>query len=78
MCTMTRRRLLLLSLLGIAGTCVVLAVVAALQPGLRTGIRRLVERPDPAVIAVSTEADLRAAFNARPNTTRIVAFLSPT
>lgn len=74
---MTRRRVLF-GLLGIAGACLALAVLATLHPGARTSIRRLVERPDPAVFAVGTEADLRAAFNARLNTTRIVAFLSPT
>ena len=73
---MNRRRRILLSVA--LGLPLLLIAVAALHPDVRWWAGLLFERRDPAVTEVADEAMLRAAFNARPETTRVVAWLSPT
>ena len=65
-------------LLVLVAAFLALLGLAMLHPGARALLGSLVGRPDPAVRIVTAEADLRAAFNARPDRTRIVAWLSPT
>ena len=65
-------------LLVVGATCLALLGLAMLHPDARAMVASLLSRPDPAVVVVTSEAELRAAFNARPDRTRVVAWLSPT
>lgn len=66
------------SLLVAGVACLALLGLAMLHADARAMLGSLLSRPDPSVAIVTTEADLRAAFNARPDRTRVVAWFSPT